>query len=74
MGLVLSTCSGNYCSVIIIALRYLPLGVLPSWSRSVCNITFVLSLEFASSSQTLGNCMEQIPHKLELETLILFCV
>ena len=21
----------------IIALRYLPLGVLPSWSRSVCN-------------------------------------
>ena len=63
MGLVLSTFSGNYCSVSIIALRYLPLGVLPSWSRSVCNITFVLSLEFASSSQTLGNFMEQIPHK-----------
>ena len=25
-------------NIIIIALRYLPLGVLPSWSRSVCNI------------------------------------
>ena len=43
-----------------IALRYLPLGVLPSWSRSVCNITIMLSLEFASSNQTLGKCMEQI--------------
>ena len=63
VGLVLSTCSGNYCSVSIIALRYLPLGVLPSWSRSGCNITFVLSVEFASSSQTLRNFMEQIPHK-----------
>ena len=38
----------------IIALRYLPLGVLPSWSRSMGNITFVLSLEFAQSFQTLG--------------------
>ena len=66
VGLALCTCSGNYCSVcIIMALRYLPLGVLPSWSRSVCNITFVF-LEFALSSQTLGNSMEQVPHKFFL--------